>query len=372
MNRREFLGAMALIAGASASFVRNARAAGAAYPAEYQAIIEASKSEGPLTVYSNWGDEFWPEVLSAFNVKYPWIKADGLDLGGNEILERYLLEKSAGSKTADLMVPTSLQVAAELVKRNEIIDYLSPEAANLPQFAKPSPGVYGILVDAEVFAWNKQLLPPELIPTSLQDLADKVKENPSVFDGKIVCYPAHEEAYRNLVMRKIAQKNGEKFWEWMDVIGPNARFEMNSGGMMEKIMSGEFIVGMAVPLARCVTAMQDPSRATLFGWGYIGDGTVVGPRQAGIPAGATNVNSAKLLLDFMLSPEGQVAISKTNKMPIRSDLPADQLPEDAVTVEAIVKAVGADNVLQLSYDPKADGENAAFVERYKKAFRIEG
>jgi iron(III) transport system substrate-binding protein len=371
MDRREFLVALSALAASIAASRGSAQAASTVYPPEYEAIIEASKAEGPMTIYSNWGDEFWPEVLAPFKAKYPWIQAVGLDLGGNEVLQRYLLEKSAGSKTADLIVPTFLHVAAELFQRGEIVDYKSPEAENLPDFAKPNPGVYGILADAEVFAWNKQLLPANLIPTSFQDLANKVKANPEVFQGKIVCYPAHEEAYRNLVMRRILEKNGEKFWEWMDIIGPNARFEMNAGGMFEKIMSGEFLVGMAVPLSPCIKTVQNPARASLFGWGFIGDGTVVGPRQAGIPVGGTNVNSARLLLDFMLSVEGQVAISKTNKMPIRSDLPADSLPADAVTVKSIVEAVGAENVLQLGYDPKAEGENAAFVERYKKAFNVQ-
>lgn len=370
MDRKEVLIGLAGMAVSIAAVGRAQAQTAAAYPADYATIVEGSKAEGPMTVYSVFGEEFWPTILEPLNAKYPWLKVNYLDLGGTEAVQRYLIEKSAGSKTADFLVLNSPQAWSDLAARGEVVEYKSPESSKLPDWAIRHPGVYGILIDAEVFAWNKRLLPAELAPSSMEDFAAKVSANKDVFDGKVVAFPAMQDAYRKLALLRLLEKHGEKMWTWLDAIGPSVRFESSSGTMVEKILSGEFVVGMGVPLARCVTTMQDPARAALFDWAYMKDGTTVGPRQAGIPVGGATPNSSRLLLDVILSQAGQTAVAKTNKIPIRSDLATADLPEGAITVQQIIDAIGAENVVDVYYKPEQEAGNAAFIAKYTKAFNV--
>src|SRR4051812_3028846 len=73
------------------------------YPQDYAKIVEASKSEPSVLVYSIMSAQNWKPVLESFNKKYPWIKVETLDLS-NEIWSRYYSEKAAGARTADLII----------------------------------------------------------------------------------------------------------------------------------------------------------------------------------------------------------------------------------------------------------------------------
>lgn len=368
-NRRDVLIGMAGMAAAIAT----GRAALAAtdYPADYANIVEASKSETSLTVYSVFGEEFWPFVLEPFNAKYPWITVNYLDLAGAEAVQRYLVEQNAGSQSTDMMVLNSPQAWANLAERGLVVDYQSPEIPFLPEAALRLRGVYGILVDGEVFAWNKRLLAPELVPTTLEDFAAKAGKNGDVFKGRTVAFPAMEDAYRKLAMLWLIEKHGEKIWPWLQKIGPNVRFETSSGTMVEKILSGEYLIGMGVPLARCLTTMQDPAKAAIFDWGYMADGTTVGARQAGIVKGGASPNSARLLLDSLLSAEGQAGVAKSNKIPIR-DVDAAALPPGIVTLKQISDKIGASNIIDVYYDKAMEERHPDFDSRYKAAFNFKG
>ena len=67
------------------------------YPADYSSVIEASKAENGVLVYSNMGEMNWRPLIEAFNAEYPWIKVQTLDLGSIEVFERYYAETAAGS-----------------------------------------------------------------------------------------------------------------------------------------------------------------------------------------------------------------------------------------------------------------------------------
>lgn len=365
MDRRTVLKGMGAVAVAAVGS-RNASAAGEA--TDYNAIIEGAKKEKPLSAYTVFGEEFWPFIIEPLKQKYPWLTVEYQDMGSQEIVQRYLLEKSAGSKTADFLLLASPQSWQDLSQRREVLQYTSPEALHLPDWAVSYGGVYGILVDAEVFGWNKKLLSPELVPGGMEDFAKKVQANPDLFHKKILTFNALDDVYRELVIRRLEKKHGPKIWEWLNIIGPHVRFEKSSGGMAEKLLSGECVVAMGIPLARCLTTVANSSRAALFAWDYMKDGTGVGPRQAGITAASANPNSAKLLLDFILSPEGQAAVAKSNKTPIRADLAGGV--GHTLTLKTIQDTVGAGNALDVSYTQEIADTHTEFVEKYQQAFGI--
>lgn len=334
-----------------------------------EAVVEASKSEGTMTIYSNWGEEFWPYVLEPFQARYPWIRIEYLDLGGNEILERYLIETSAGAKTGDFLQPTAADTVANLGGRGQFIDFKAADDALLPDIARTRPGVYAVALDAEVFGWNKILLDPKLVPTGLEDLASKVAANPGVFDGKIVGYPPHTVPSRNLIFYLLEQHHGPKFWDWMDIIAPKMKFLEGSAAMVEGIMSGTYLIALAFPLSQCITTSRDKARSALFDWGFHQGGQAVGGRFGGIPVASTTPNTARLLLDFMLSQEGQAATTFSGKMPVRSDLAPDTVAPDAVTLKQIEEAVGADNIVPIDYNVDLEPGLAAFRKRFEQSLK---
>src|SRR3546814_6471831 len=74
------------------------------YPPSYEKIVEGSKSEGHLLIYSNLSADMLSPAVAGFGELYPWIEVEMLELGSGEVIERYLAEKGTGSTTADLLI----------------------------------------------------------------------------------------------------------------------------------------------------------------------------------------------------------------------------------------------------------------------------
>jgi iron(III) transport system substrate-binding protein len=374
IDRRQFLATSA--AGAGALLLPSALRAQAQaelpdyYPADYGQIIEASKAENQLLVYSNMSVDMWAGVVERYNQLYPWITVQRLDLGSTEVFERYLAERGTGSQTCDAIVTVSPEGFIEFQQRGEIMEYESPELPHVQDWSVPYPGLYTIAIDPLLFAWNKALLPEDLVPTSFEELYENVKKNPDIFRNKLTTYTMHlgnfYAAYYGFV-----QRHGDKAWEWFDAVGPMTRVERSSGPMLEKILSGEYIFGYFVGSGNTWLSMEDANRARLLGWSFMGDGTPVTMRGAVIPQASTNVNAAKLWMDVMLSHAGQVGFAKGGRTPFRPDVTREDVG-GAYTFSAIRDEIGSgdDGIILADYNPELIPNWDSFVARWKQAMNL--
>ncbi len=145
LNRRDFLATSGAVA-TTALFGRQALAQAtvpAGYPADYASIIEGSKSETGVLIYSGVADSQMQPVLAAFRKLYPWIKAEHLEGLNTELTQRYLNETATGSRTADLIFVAAPDAWLDLIAKKQVVDYKSPEASAYPTYAtSPHPGLY--------------------------------------------------------------------------------------------------------------------------------------------------------------------------------------------------------------------------------------
>lgn len=373
VDRRKFVirsGGLALLA-ASAPRLGWAQSASLPdyYPESYGEIIEASKAEGNLLVYSNMSVDMWAGVLKRYKELYPWINVETLDLGSSEVMERYLAEQGTGSRTGDILVTVAPDAWINLVQREQIAQYHSPEAQHLPDWSIPYDSLYTIAVDPMLFIWNKLVLPEELVPTSFADLAEKAAANPEVFDGKMTCYGAQFGSFGYTSAYAFIKHHGEKGWEWLETVGPMTRVERSSGPMVEKVTTGEYVVGYLTGSGNPWLAVRDPDRAQILGWSFISDGTPVMMRGAAIPKASTNVNAARLWLDVMLSEPGQAALAQGGRTPYRPGLTKADVG-GAYTYEDAVNEIGEENIILVDYDPDMVTDHEAFMQRWLEAYNL--
>lgn len=373
MDRRSFVAATTAAA-ALYGTGRMARAQAPAglpeyYPGDYADIVEGSKAENNLLVYSNMSTDMWQGVLARYRELYPWITVQTLDLESAEVMERYLAESGTGSRTADILVTVAPDAWLRLIDRGQIADYASPEIPHLPGWSIPSPGLYTIAIDPMLFIYNKMLLPEELVPTSFADMVEKVRANPDLFRGKLTTYGAQFGSFGYTGTYAFVEHHGEKAWEWLETIGPLTRLERSSGPMVEKTTSGEYLLGYLTGSGNPWLAIRDPNRARILGWDFIADGTPVMMRGAAIPKASTNVNAARLWLDVMLSHAGQVGLSKGGRTPYRLDVSPEDV-DGAYTYQTVIEAIGEDMVVPVTYDPAMLTAYEGFIERYRKAFGV--
>jgi iron(III) transport system substrate-binding protein len=368
MKRRSFVvSACAFTALAAVNTLSLAQAAETAYPASYQSIIDASKAEGSVLIYQNMNSDVWAQVKKGFEAKYPWLKVQTLDLEANEVVERYLAESGSGRPAADLLVTVAPDLWIGLHEKGEIMPYESPEGAAYEAWSKPFPGLYTMTADPIIFLYNKMLLPANLVPTGMADLVAKVQANPDVFKGKITTYAANLNTFGYTVHYAMEKFHGEQAWKWYNALGPYTRPETGAGPMAEKVASGQYVLAFLTGSATSWVAARAPGGDQLLGWSFIDDGTPIVPRSMAVPKAAPHPNAAKLMLDYVLSREGQLGFSATKRTIIRPDVTREDAGGE-YTYASVAAQVGPEKMINVPYDPDVVTGYGAFIAKWKSAF----
>ena len=367
MDRRKLLAAAALVAAGAFTAAAHAQGVPSYYPKSYQQIVDASKKENKLVVYSIMAEYNWKPVIEGFRKLYPWIEVQTLDLGSSEVFERYYSERASNSRTGDLIIAGAVDKWLQMLAKGEIVDYPSPESDKLPKWSIPRKGLYTVSADPMVLVWNNALVPESQRPKSLADLAKIAQEHPAEYKNKITTYNAAVEAFGLNINWAYTKKYGDRAWKELEALGKVTRPERSAGPMIEKITAGEYKAGFFVSGIVLFPKLNDPARAKILGWAYPTDGTPIVLRGMAIPKGSTNVNSAKLMLDYILSHDGQVGFGKGGLTPYRSDVQASEVPRP--TYDGVVKLVGGDDkVVRVEYDDEVAAKGAEFQAKWKKLF----
>jgi len=323
---------------------------------DIDAAVEASRDEGTLVVYGNPSPDQWTPVLEAFSEKYPWIDVETFDLGGAEAFQRYLNEEATGAATADLIVNTDGAGWLDLVDRGQVVDYVDPELANLPDTAVLAPGVFAMSFDPLVAVFNKQALPEDEQPTTLAELADRAED----LDGKIGTVDV-ENANAGLGTFGYLDAEGEDGWAVLERLGPHARAEDGTGALLAKLQSGEYVASFFASGA--LRALIDTTDAgDILNYRYFADATTLPARGMGVTTAADSPDAAKVLVNFLLSEDGQTAACAGGFTPYREGV---ECPTGLPAIEA---AVGADNVILVGYPDEVVTGQAELRDRWNAAF----
>lgn len=369
LTRRSAL-ALSLAAATLALRPGGASAAPDYYPSDYDKIIEASRAENGVLVYSNIGEMNWRPILEAFNKVYPWINVRTLDLGSSEVFERYYAEQAAGKSEVDIVMSHNGATWLDFINKGNVAPFVSAEDSKLPDWTKPAPGVYTISADPYLVAYNKLLLPEDQWPKSMADIVQLVKDHPGEFDKKLATgIPMNTAGSQSQAGHYINKVGLDKVLEIDSTLGPLSDLYRSAGPIMEKITAGEYLIGYTLSAIQLFPLLADPAREAVLGFTFPSDGMVMLTRHLALASTNKSPNSAKLLLDFVLSQEGQVAVSQGGLMPSRSDI---ELPDGPLgwTADKVAAQIGADNVIYTTFDPKLMVPSDEVIAKVKAAFGL--
>ncbi|MFV3131104.1 ABC transporter substrate-binding protein [Niveispirillum sp. KHB5.9] len=357
-TRRQFLGALAGTAAASLLPL----------PSRAQDLVEASKQEGSLLIYSIMAEYNWRPILRGFQALYPWIKVNCLDMGPTEVFERYYAETSVDRPSADIIVSSAPDAWMRFAAKGGIGRHDSREIPNLPGWSLPMPGLYTLSADPMVMVYNKLLLKPEQYPDGLKRLAVLAEENPLKFRKRVTTYDAAAHALAYAVHWTAITAGRPGGWDLMERLSPAVRVETGGAAMMEKVTTGEYLVGFNVSAVTVWPQMASKGRAEIVDWTLDKDGTVLVPRGMAATAAARNPASARLMLDYILSHDGQVAAAQGGLMPYRADVRADEVPY--LTYAGLVARLGGeDRIVHVGYDPTMLDTYQPFIQHWNATFK---
>ena len=333
------------------------------YPADYAELVEGSRQEDGVVVYSNMAENNWGPVVAGFEEKFPWIDVQTLDLGSGTVHSRWEAEAGSESRSADLLVSGANDRWAAYGVEGRMLAYDSPEFDQLPDFAKPYEGVTVLSTDPLVIVYNAAILSEDQRPTGFSSLVELAKADPSTFDGRLTTYDAARNAFGLAAWYYVLQAKGEEGWQELTSIGPMIRGETSGGAMNEKITTGEYVAGYNISGITIFPRLEQTG-GEILGFAFPDDGTPLMMRGMGIPDTVANPNSAKLFFDYLLSREGQTLLGEGGVVPYREDVSEDDV---RYTYQEIVEEVGEESIIRVGYDEALIEEAEPFAKRFSEA-----
>lgn len=278
------------------------------YPKDYaQSVVAAAEKEGKLVIYSATDAEAAKPILRDFEKLYPKVPIEYNDLNSTELYNRLISEVGAGQGSGDLTWSSAVDLQMKLVLDGYAQEYASPEASKVPAWAVYKGLAWGSTFEPVAFAYNKRLLPAELVPKTHADFAKLLNDNKDKFKGKVGTYDPERSGTGFVYLSQDAVHNPQ-IWDLVKALGAaDTKLYTSTGTMLERIGSGEHTLGYNIIGSYIINRMKkDPSMAIVYPEDYI----EIVSRAMLIPKAAKHPAAAKLFVDYILSQRGQKVIAE--------------------------------------------------------------
>jgi iron(III) transport system substrate-binding protein len=277
-----------------------------------------------------------------FEKKYPSIKLTILRQPGEKVRTRILTEAQAGKTFWDVVSINHLDIEA-LSQESLLASYVSPEGkTGFPPGAIDPNGRWSAIYTRQyVIAYNTQSVPQSKAPKDWPDLLDPQWKGQFAMDDSDIEWYASMLEYLGrekglALMRGLAQQN------------PQIR--RGHTLLMALLKAGDF--PLAIVLAH--EAGQAKKAGAPIEWVKTVDPIVTSPSQVAIAAKALHPKAARLLVDLLLSAEGQGLFQRAGRTPART---------------ALDSASGAAGGLKVHYvNPNLSSEFSKDEQEYKEIF----
>ena len=287
-----------IMAGALVCFLGNIGPASAGY--------EEAKKEGSAVLYTSLNLEDSQPLVDAFSAKYPGVRVEVNRQGSTSLVTKILAERRVGKRdNADLVQTGADSLDLMLMETPTIFQkYTSPERP--PEERGLYSGVYFTILTV---AYNSRVVTGADIPKRYNDLLrDRWKGKAAV--------NLNNYGWIYAMMDFFGPEKGMDFLR--KFAGHNPRPGRGTALMVQQWLgSGE--VEIALPLNHDgIKSYTD--KGLPVQWARLEDPLYAELSTIGILGMAPHPNAARLLVDYMLSKEGQTIMAKSGKSVMRDDI----------------------------------------------------
>ncbi len=320
--------------------------ASAQAPADWDKVVAAAKAEGSVNFYTGLpGNPTTKKINDAFEKKYG-IRVQVLELRATELRERIRSERVGNNATADVM-HTSANQTRQISQGDNTIDKLGP----MPNGGRMRKDLQETWVDRDIniptFLLNYAILTNSNMVkdpiTSWNDLLDPK------WKGKILSDDFRAIGGGSSFFSVTYEKFGKEFQE--KLAAQNVSFTRDMREAERRVARGEFAIYLPWLLNYLPALKGLPVKAAIPK-----EGVVYLPYASSILTKAPHPNAARVLIDFMLSDEGQTIYASEGLLPTAEGL-SSKLPPDYAEL-ANIKLLGVSK-LELT-DPMVDAAKALY------------
>jgi ABC-type Fe3+ transport system substrate-binding protein len=288
------------------------------------AVIDAAKKEGEVVWYSTQiVNQLVRPIAAAFEKKYPGIKVRYTRANANEVAVKILNESRAGRPQSDVFDGTSTAVPLE--REGYVLQWQPDAAKDYPDLYKDPQG-YWIASNLYINTpgYNTSLVPKGTQPKTYQDLLDPR------WSGKIAwnALPSTSGGvgFIGTVLSEMGQERGMAYLRAF-AKQKVANVPAAARQVLDQVIAGEYAIALQIFNHHAVISAKkgapvdwikmEPATGTL---------SVIG-----IQKNAPHPNAAKLLVDFIISKEGQQVYRDADYLTADPAIPArdpELKPED--------------------------------------------
>ena len=286
-------------------------------PDRQKVLLEGAKKEGKITWYTSLIiDQVVRPLKEAFEKKYSFIQIEHFRGNSERIVQKMFAEYQGKRYEVDIMDGT---VTAPMVKKGGYLQrFYSPHLAEYPAELKDPQGYWGVS-NVYYFAvgYNTRMVKPNEVPKTYEDLL-----NPR-WKGQMMWSTSRGSGAPMMIgniFQSMGQEAGKAYLQKLKAQNV-AKSTASNRQLLDLVIAGEYPLALHIfhhhaHISRSAGAPVDwaplePLSATI---------NTISPVTR-----SPHPHAAMLLLDFILSEEGQKVIQAVNYLPSHPKVPAKQV-----------------------------------------------
>jgi iron(III) transport system substrate-binding protein len=271
---------------------------------DLSALIAGAKNDKEVVWYTTTSAGDNQAIVAGFTKKYPFLKVQVLRSTGEKLRQRVLAETQSGQFFSDVLSVSSMEMGL-LKSRNLLQPYDAPEAEKYPTGAKDRDKSFtAIYARNFVIGYNTSMLAEKDRPKDWPDLLAPF------WKGKFAMDEEEFEWYGTLVDYWGREKAG-KFIRALAAQQPQLR--RGHSLLAQLLAAGEFHAALVFPFE----IEQLKQKGARVDWSATSDPIVTSINVIALSTKAPRANAGKLLINYVLSEEGQTIIKNVSRVPLR-------------------------------------------------------
>jgi iron(III) transport system substrate-binding protein len=274
-----------------------------------------------------------------YEALHPDVDVRWLDMGSQEVYDRVRSERA--NPQADVWFGGPQTILAKGADEGLLAPYRPAWAAAVPPESRhPGDLYFGSYRTAPVLVYNNVAVEAEDAPADWDHLLDPKWKGKILFRDPLAS-GTMRTLFGMILARSTAETGSpERGFEWLRRLdGQTKEYVQNPALLMEKLNRQEGLI----TVWELTDMLWQAKRGAPLGYRFAASGAPIIDDSVGLVKGARHAEEAKAFIDFVGSLEGQeLAAREAFRLPARTDLPPEHLPQWAQEVLRDLKPAAVD------------------------------
>jgi iron(III) transport system substrate-binding protein len=264
-------------------------------------LYPKAKQEGALVVYTIWDVDHIRSILEVFNKRFPGINTTYWQGTRSEIIARTITEFQGDQRTADVILSEGAPVVLRAAGAIEPYNTIQAKSLLLHDPTLPT-----VSLQIMALSYNTKKLKKEELPKSWEDVINPKYKGMVALDDPIRAGPLSGL----LAGFKEYWKDDARWTHYIRGLKAlNVTVHKSTSAMFKLLIAGEYSIAMPSLLHDVIEEKEKGSPVDFVK----GAAPVISAQQLGIYGKAPHINGAKLFAEWMIAPEGQLAVAAVGR-----------------------------------------------------------